>query len=192
MKQSDTKAKLANSLKKLMETKHISKITITDIITDCNVNRKTFYYHFEDVCELYRWIHERDAISYVRNVDLIDKHEEVILFAINYIDKNKKNLNSAYEAFNVDGMRRIFLDDATYIVRKLIDSMEKELDIDYEIDENFKGFVCDFYSESVLNLIINWVRKDKIYENEKLIEYLEIIFRCSIPEILKNGTKKTQ
>ena len=32
-----------------MEKKPLSKITVSEIIADCGVNRKTFYYHFEDI-----------------------------------------------------------------------------------------------------------------------------------------------
>lgn len=39
-----TKKKLAASLKKFMMTTSLDKITVTQIIKDCNVNRKTFYY----------------------------------------------------------------------------------------------------------------------------------------------------
>ena len=44
-----TKTALAASLKKFMNKKPFGKITVTEIITDCNVNRNTFYYHFEDI-----------------------------------------------------------------------------------------------------------------------------------------------
>ncbi|MGN1367950.1 MAG: TetR family transcriptional regulator, partial [Aristaeellaceae bacterium] len=42
----NTKRTLAESLKRLMQKKPLSKITVSEIIADCGVNRKTFYYHF--------------------------------------------------------------------------------------------------------------------------------------------------
>lgn len=42
-----TKQSLAAALKHAMEKKKLSKITVSELITACNVNRKTFYYHFE-------------------------------------------------------------------------------------------------------------------------------------------------
>ena len=45
----NTRKSLAESLKKAMRTKAFSKITVSEIIGDCGVNRKTFYYHFEDI-----------------------------------------------------------------------------------------------------------------------------------------------
>lgn len=40
----NTKKELAASLKRFMEKKPLSKITVSGIIADCGVNRKTFYY----------------------------------------------------------------------------------------------------------------------------------------------------
>ena len=39
----NTKKALAASLKKFMKQKPLSKITVSQLISDCNVNRKTFY-----------------------------------------------------------------------------------------------------------------------------------------------------
>ncbi|MGL5650991.1 MAG: TetR family transcriptional regulator [Paraclostridium sp.] len=44
-----TKKALASSLKSLMNTTSLNKITINDIVQDCGVNRRTFYYHFKDI-----------------------------------------------------------------------------------------------------------------------------------------------
>lgn len=46
------KTALSNALKKLMETKPFSKITVSEIIADCGLNRKTFYFLFEDTRDL--------------------------------------------------------------------------------------------------------------------------------------------
>ena len=47
-----TKKVLCASLKNQMMHKTFSKITVTELIRDCNINRKTFYYHFQDIYDL--------------------------------------------------------------------------------------------------------------------------------------------
>lgn len=47
---------LADSLRKLMVTKPLSKISIREITEDCGVNRQTFYYHFHDIFDLLEWM----------------------------------------------------------------------------------------------------------------------------------------
>jgi AcrR family transcriptional regulator len=36
--------------------KPLDKITVIDIVTDCGVNRQTFYYHFQDIYDLIEWL----------------------------------------------------------------------------------------------------------------------------------------
>lgn len=52
----NTKKALADSLKDLLRTRPLSKITVADITDGCGINRMTFYYHFRDVYDLIEWI----------------------------------------------------------------------------------------------------------------------------------------
>ena len=44
-----TKAAIMESFLRLLNEKKFDKITIKDIVSDCGVSRKTFYYYFEDI-----------------------------------------------------------------------------------------------------------------------------------------------
>ena len=48
----NTKKALADSLKDLLRTRPLSKVTIADITEGCGINRMTFYYHFRDIYDL--------------------------------------------------------------------------------------------------------------------------------------------
>lgn len=65
---SSTKPKTRDLIKteflKLYNDKPLSKITVSDIIRDCNISRGTFYFHFEDTHALYREC-ERDMIDFM-------------------------------------------------------------------------------------------------------------------------------
>ncbi len=50
-----TKRALAASLRKLLLEKPLSKITISEISDGAEVNRQTFYYHFNDIMDLLRY-----------------------------------------------------------------------------------------------------------------------------------------
>ena len=75
----NTKKTLAESLKRIMKNKTFSKITVSEIIADCGVNRKTFYYHFEDIYDLLKWIFENEAVEVVKHFNLAVDYEEAIL-----------------------------------------------------------------------------------------------------------------
>ena len=88
-----TKKSLAAALKKAMENKSLSKITVSELIAECNVNRKTFYYHFADIYDLLKWVLEEEAIDVVKKFDMVVNTEEAFRFIMNYVEENKHIIN---------------------------------------------------------------------------------------------------
>lgn len=180
-----TKKKLATSLKKFMMSKSLNKITVTDIIKDCGVNRKTFYYHFADIYDLLKWILEQEAVAVIKKFDLMVDYKEAILFVINYVEDNAHILACAYDTLGREEMRRFLYQDFISIIETIINNVEKELGICME--EEFKLFLCNLYTESLAGILIEWFKNPQNHDKEQIVEYLSIIFRSSLPEILKNS-----
>lgn len=57
----DMKEKIAKAARKLLVEKSGKKLTVTDIVEECQITRQAFYYHFEDIPELFRWALEKDT-----------------------------------------------------------------------------------------------------------------------------------
>lgn len=181
-----TKKKLAASLKKFMMTKSLNKITVTDIIKDCGVNRKTFYYHFEDIYALVKWILEQETVEVVKKYDLMVDYKEAILFVIHYVQDNAHILACVYDSLGREEMRRFLHQDFICIIETVIDNIEKELKLCVNTD--FKHFICNLYTESLAGILIEWFKNPQNqYKEEQIVEYLSVIFRSSLPEILKNS-----
>src|SRR5690554_4417034 len=65
-----TKRALAASMKKLMEKLPMKKISISDIVKGCNMNRQSFYYHFKDKYDLVNWIFYTELIVTIKDLPL--------------------------------------------------------------------------------------------------------------------------
>lgn len=63
-----TKKALAAALKDLMEEKPFEKINVGDICEKCEMNRKSFYYHFKDKYDLVNWIFDTEFIAVVHEM----------------------------------------------------------------------------------------------------------------------------
>ncbi len=55
-----TKQTISEAVKTLLFEKKVKKLTVKDIVEQCNITRQTFYYHFEDIPDLLRWTVEQD------------------------------------------------------------------------------------------------------------------------------------
>lgn len=98
-----TRQQLAEALKKRMSHKTLSKITVSELVADCGLNRKTFYYHFEDIYALFKWMLEQETIEVVKQFDLLNDFHEVLQFAADYILNNHYMINAAYDNMGRDG-----------------------------------------------------------------------------------------
>lgn len=183
----NTKKALAASLKKYMAQKPLSKVTISEIITDCDVNRKTFYYHFEDIYALLKWMLEQEAVSVVEKFDLLTNYREAILFVMDYVEANTHILNCAYDSMGRDEMKRFFYADFIGIIEALVSSVEKEMGA--SAPDDFKEFLCSLYTEALAGVLIDWFRDPEKRDREKTLNYLSVILHTSLPAVLIEASK---
>ncbi|MGN1328503.1 MAG: TetR/AcrR family transcriptional regulator C-terminal domain-containing protein [Eubacterium sp.] len=184
-----TKEKLAHALKECMQKKPLSKITVSEIIDICDVNRKTFYYHFEDIYSLLKWMFEQEAIDIVRHFDLLVDAEEAIEFVLDYIDENQHIVNCAYDSMGRDEMKRFFYLDFIDIIKNLIEDCEHQLNL--KIDDDFRLFLADFYTEAYAGMFINYIRGKETgaLSREKTLEYIFVTCKESLRQIIKTKGK---
>lgn len=180
-----TKKMLSAELKAKMEKKPLSKITVSEIVTDCGVNRKTFYYHFEDIQALLKWTLEQEAIEIVKSFDLVLDSEEAILFVLDYVERNKLILNCAYDSIGRDELKRFFYNDFNGIIMNLIESVEKMEHI--KADEDYKRFLCEFYTEAIAGRLIEILRTRKPFDKEKLVKYLTMTLKSALIAVLREN-----
>ena len=55
----DMKRTIAEAVLTLLMERHVKKLTVKDIVEQCHITRQAFYYHFEDIPELLRWMIDR-------------------------------------------------------------------------------------------------------------------------------------
>lgn len=182
-----TKKALASSLKKLMKKEPLKKVTVTDIIKDCGVNRKTFYYHFEDIYALLKWMLQQEAIEVVKQFNLLTDYKDAISFVLDYVQSNAHILSCAYDSIGREEMKRFFYSDFIGIIQKLIDDTEKELEL--SVLQDFKQFLANLYTEALASSLIDWVKDYKNLNREKILNYLSLIIHTSLPKVLIEASK---
>ena len=68
-----TKKALANALKELMASTPFKDIGIGAICEKCEMNRKSFYYHFRDKYDLVNWIYDNEFIGHLKIKNMIQR-----------------------------------------------------------------------------------------------------------------------
>lgn len=161
-----TKLKIAYSLKKLMQTNSLAKISIKDIVSDCHLTRQTFYRHFKDKYDCVNWYFERVAEqSFKRLSNGVNLNDGLI----KKFELLKKDQHFFYEAFMADDQNSLFeydynciYDFYSSIILKKAGHLDKETD-----------FLLRMYCKGSIDMTFDWV-KDGMQLSEKEFAHLLI------------------
>ncbi len=182
-----TKKALCTALKELMRHKPFSKITVSELIRECNINRKTFYYHFEDIYALLKWMLEQETFEVVKQFNLLVDYKDAFLFVINYVEQNSYFLNCIYDSIGRDQMKRFFCQDFVGLIENLIISTEKSLDM--HISDELRFFLCNLYTEGIAGMLINLFQHPEDFTPQAYLDYLALIIHTSIPAVIRQANE---
>lgn len=183
MKQSEislaTKKAMAAALKQLMAAKPISKISVREIVTACGINRNSFYYHFDDIYDLFKWMLENETIDVVKQCNLITDYHQIINFVLDYVESNQYLIANAYNAIGQTGLKQFFYMDFIACIEALIAQGAKKQGV--TLDADYKRFLCAFYTEAIAGCLLDYIINSQSQNREKMIAYLEHLLLRTLP-----------
>ena len=179
-----TEAVLIGTFKELMLKKPMNKITVSELVEECGINRKTFYYHFEDIRDMLRKMLRQDIEAIFSRGDLITDHDLIINSVLDYIEQNKvilKNMLSCIGRAELD----LFLNSN---VNKPIYSLvcETEQKQNLSVGDEYKRFLADFFTRAVSGVLIDWIENRADRNKEQIKQYLFTTLSTAIPAALNN------
>ena len=149
------KQSLAASLKKLLMTQRIDKITIKELTDDCGISRAAFYYHFRDIYDLVEWIFIKEFIEPYSNDSLTDSWSEKLRYIL---EKMYKERDFVYRVFKYINYKQ--LQDSLYVFayKFLYEIIESKYS-DRKIEEDIKRSIADFYKYNIIGIMFDWFDK---------------------------------
>ncbi len=186
---SETKLQMAKALKQMIKERPFSKITVQDIVAACNINRNTFYYHFENNYDLLSYTY---SLEIQNIVDAFQKANGTLLqgldFVLDYIDKNSQLCRCAYESLGEQQLKIIFEKDLMIFVRATIDFFAKDNPLKHS--EDFKSFVGYSFTNLLSSQIIWYIRHSEDLDKEIFKECLQTFYTASLKSVMEEAMKK--
>lgn len=177
MKHSDeTKRLLAASLKTLMKNKPLEKISIRELTDHANMNRQTFYYHFEDIYDLLKWTFQQEALQFLDVPESTSVWKEGLLQLFNYLDENREFCICALRSLGRGHLKRFFYSDIHRIFGRVI----KEFGEKTNAAEEYMAFLTHFYTLSLAGLVESWLLGEMDQTPEEIIEMINIFIQDQI------------
>ena len=149
-----TKQVICASLKKLMAQKPLEKITISEIMDDCGMVRQHFYYHFEDIYDLVRWMFQEEAVSLLKRQEGALLWQEGLLQIFEAVLENKPFILNVYRTLSREQIENYLF----RLVYDLIMGVVEEKAAGLRVTQQQKQFVAEFYKYSFVCVMLDWIR----------------------------------
>ncbi len=152
-----TKRALADSMKELMNEKSLSKISIKDIVQRCNMNRKSFYYHFKDKYDLVNWIYYTDFVTSFEENEL-NSQWSILESICEFFYNNRGFYCNALEVKGQNSFYDYFGEVLSPIIAIEFENIFQDKD---------KEFYITFFTDAIRTSITRWLLEgSKIPPNE--------------------------
>lgn len=165
----DMKETIAQAAKRILLERQVKKITVKDLVEECHITRQAFYYHFEDVPDLFRWMIQRETQRNLEQAQTLEDGEArlryLLVMAINALPYVKRGMVGNYR----DELER-FLDQ---YLQTLFERMCDEEGL-YQNCTRFEvKLILRYHSQAILGLLRNWTEAD----TKNLDQIVPVVFR---------------
>jgi len=146
-----TKQEIADAFKGLMKRKPFESITIAEITEACDLNRLTFYYHFQDKYALLNWIYYNEIIMVFKDNLSFENWTENLEKTLCMLQDNSDYYINALAYNNVE-LQNYMCEVCQEMLIEMIDDMLANNDI----AEKDKKFISTFFAHGITGMVIDW------------------------------------
>lgn len=158
----DMKEMIAEAAAGLLMKKGVKKLTVKDIVEECEITRQAFYYHFADIPELLKWILERRAEQLLQEYRTQENEEEGLknffLIAINAAPLVKKGMQSNYgEELDQLLMQHVY---------QLFEQIVEDNGLYRDRSPFERKLIMRYHSQAIMGILRYWTQEDTAHLDE--------------------------
>lgn len=178
----NTARRMDEALISLLSEKDFQYVTIKEICERADVNRSTFYLHYENIGDLLletiRFINEKFCSSYDETHFTIDgKSRDELYFItdkwfmpyLEFIRENKHIYKAIHENSNAFGVEKVF--------SRCFENVYSPILSVYGVPEEKHEYIMTFYRQGLVSVIMKWVKNDCAESPEFIMEIINTFFR---------------
>ena len=168
-----TKIVLAESIKELMRTIPLDKITVTQIVENCGTTRQTFYRNFKDKYQLVTWYFDKIVQKTINQMGISLTLREGLIKKFQYMEDDRAFFVSALTSDDYNNLM-------DYDYQCILEFYKKIAEATGPLTDH-TVLLLEFYCHGSMDMTAAWVRRGMDLSPEEMAELLEE----AMPEALR-------
>ena len=161
-----TKREIKNTFLKMLEVKPLNQITVKLLVSECGINRNSFYYHYQDIPALIEEIVTEETDAIIREYSTIDSMETGLKAILSFASMKRKALLHIFNSINRDIFEQHLWKICDYVIRAYLDPILANS----KLNEFEKKVAAKFYKCECFGFAMDWLNNGMEEEAQAQID----------------------
>ncbi|SHO53626.1 TetR/AcrR family transcriptional regulator [Anaerocolumna xylanovorans] len=188
MAQQYTRKMIRDVFVRMLNDRQLNKITVTDIVTACEINRNTFYYHYPDIYSVLSEIFQTEMQKVIDEYNDTRSWEESLVSAMSFAIKNKKAVYHVYNSIQKEELEKYLFEISGNVMTHYVDTVCQNINA----SPDDKHIIVLFYQYALTEMLINWVASGMKEEQKQIIYRTGLLFNGNIERSLHKSAELSE
>ncbi len=180
---------MMSTFMQLLEGESLDKITVRDIVEECEINRNTFYYHYSDIYDLLDDVFRVETEKFMsedvdENTTFGEEYERAARFVLKY----KKAILHIYDSKKRDVLQNYLETLAFSFISRFV---KKEAD-GYGLPDEDIDYITGFYTHAIVGNTLGWIKRKLPSGQEKFIARTAGTFNATVKDMIRQCLEERQ
>ncbi len=180
---------IMSTFMQLLEGESLDKITVRDIVEECEINRNTFYYHYSDIYDLLDDVFRVETEKFMsedvdENTTFGEEYERAARFVLKY----KKAILHIYDSTKRDVLQNYLETLAFSFISRFV---KKEAD-GYGLPDEDIDYITGFYTHAIVGNTLGWIKRKLPSGQEKFIARTAGTFNATVKDMIRQCLEERQ
>jgi AcrR family transcriptional regulator len=182
-----TEKAIRDSFMKLIGERPLDKITVKDIVDDCGINRRTFYYHYSDIYALVEQILREETDAAISKYASPDAWQDGFISAARFALDNRRAVYHICNSVRREDLEQYVKRISRQVIETFVEKISKSPDAGDAVPEQDKRLITDFYCCALTGMVMDWIAGGMEGDTAAMIRRLGYLFDGSILRSLRRA-----
>ena len=154
-----TKLVIMRVFENLLSVKPLEKITVKDITDQCGISRDTFYYHYQDIYQVFKAYIDyslEEIFKFLQQENEKDQ-DHICEKAVEFLENHRTIFENILRSAKSEEVHKILDDGSSRFFRYVIDRVGEGIDSEPEDRE----MICAMCQHAVQGIMYEWLSREK-------------------------------
>ena len=173
----DMKETIAESAKKLIVEKRVKKLTVKDVVEECQITRQTFYYHFDDIPDLFRWMLKREEARLYQTTEALHDGEAVLKYFFQLAISAGPDVRRGMQTNYREEFQKLLYEYCYHFLESGVEQSGKYAGCSHAD----KDLVLRYHTHAMLGILQDWKDADTAHLDETIHKLYCLMTKAELP-----------